>query len=96
VRVFEVLKDAVTEMAPLSHADAIEMITRIKGASILQGARGRPRHDTDALAAIMVGLGTFAIKYAARFAAIDLNPIIVGAERDGAFAVDIVLESVGG
>ena len=33
----EVLKDTVTEMAPLSHADAIEMITRIKGASNSSG-----------------------------------------------------------
>ena len=72
----------------------IEMITRIKGASILQGARGRPRADIDALAAILVGLGNFAIAHAGQFAALDLNPIIVGAEGEGAFAVDIALESV--
>ena len=88
----EVLKDTVTEMAPLSHADALDMIARIKGASILQGARGRPRADVDALAALLVGLGNFAISHAGRFAAIDLNPIIVGAEGEGAFAVDIALE----
>ncbi len=90
----EVLKDTVIEMAPLSHADALDMIARIKGASILQGARGRPRADIDALAALLVGLGNFAITHAGRFAALDLNPIIVGAEGEGAFAVDIALESV--
>lgn len=88
----ETLKDTVTEMAPLSHADALDMLARIKGASILKGARGRPCADLDALAALLVGLGDFALCHTGRFAAIDLNPIIVGAEGEGAFAVDIAVE----
>jgi acetyltransferase len=89
----EVLKDTVTEMAPLGHGDALRMIAAIKGAPLLNGARGRPPADVDALAALLVGLGRFAAENAGRFAALDLNPIIVGAKGEGAVAVDIALET---
>ena len=48
----EILDDTVTEMAPLTHDGALEMIQRIKGAPLLQGARGRDRADVEALAAL--------------------------------------------
>jgi acyl-CoA synthetase (NDP forming) len=86
----EILHDTVTEMAPLSHADALAMIRRIKAAPILEGARGRERVDVDALADLLVALGRFAIANRGRFRALDLNPIIVGSS--GAVAVDIAIE----
>ena len=57
----EILNDTVTEMAPLTHDGALAMIHRIKGAPLLQGARGRDRADVEALAALLVALGQFAI-----------------------------------
>ena len=46
----EILRDTVTEMAPLSRDDALRMIRGIKAAPILDGARGRARADIEALA----------------------------------------------
>jgi acetate---CoA ligase (ADP-forming) len=89
----EVLKDTVVEMAPLTHGDALRMIAAIKGAPLLHGARGRPPADVEALAALLVGLGRFAAENAGRFAALDLNPIIVKAKGEGAVVVDIALEA---
>ena len=89
----EILKDTVTEMAPLSHDDALRMIRRIKAAPILEGARGRDRADIEALAALLVALGQFAVANSGRFRALDLNPIIVGSS--GAVAVDIAIEPIG-
>ena len=86
----EVLKDTVTEMAPLTHADARRMIASIKAAPLLYGARGRRHADVEALASLLVGLGNFAVVNAGRFAALDINPIIVKAV--GACAVDIALD----
>ena len=86
------LKDTITEMAPLTRADALRMISSIKGASVLDGTRGRQRADTDALALLLVALGDFAIANSGGFTALDVNPIIVKAEGEGAVAVDVVLE----
>jgi acetyltransferase len=89
----EVFKDVRTEMAPLSHDDALAMIRGIKGAPILFGARGRPKGDIEALADFLVRLGDFALAHAGRFAALDLNPVIVKPAGDGVVAVDIALEA---
>jgi acyl-CoA synthetase (NDP forming) len=89
----EILQDTTTEMAPLSQADALGMIRRIKAAAILEGARGRERADIEALADLLVGLGRFALANRGRFRALDLNPIIVGSS--GVVAVDIAIEPIG-
>jgi hypothetical protein len=89
----EIFKDVRTEMAPLSHDHALAMIRGIKGAPILLGARGRPKGDIEALAAFLVRLGDFALAHAGRFAALDLNPVIVKPAGQGVVAVDIALEA---
>lgn len=89
----EILQDTVTEMAPLSAEDARAMILGLKGAAILTGARGRKPADIEALVSLLVGLGKFAAAHAGQFAALDLNPIMIGAAGDGVVAVDIALET---
>ena len=79
-------------MAPLTQATAQRMIASIKGAPLLYGARGRQRADVEALATLLVTLGNFAIANAGRFAALDINPIVVKAEGLGAYAVDIAID----
>jgi len=79
-------------MAPLSHAEALAMIRRIKAVAILEGARGRERADIEALADLLVALGKFAIANRGRFRALDLNPIMVGSS--GVVAVDIAIEPI--
>jgi len=88
----EILKDTAIEMAPLSNEDALAMIHRIKAAAVLLGARGRPRGDIEALAALLVRLSHFAVANAGTFRALDLNPIIVKAEGEGVAAVDIAVD----
>jgi hypothetical protein len=79
-------------MAPLTRDGALEMIHRIKAAPLFEGARGRDRGDLEALAALLVALGQFAIAHSGRFRALDLNPIIVG--KAAVVAVDIAIEPV--
>jgi acyl-CoA synthetase (NDP forming) len=88
----EIFKDTTTDMAPLSHAEALAMIRRIKAVAILEGARGRERADIEALADLLVALGKFAIANRGRFRALDLNPIMVGSS--GVVAVDIAIEPI--
>jgi acetyltransferase len=88
----ELLKDTAIEMAPLSRDDALRMIHRIKGASILLGARGRPAGDIEALAVLLVNLSRFAVAHAGQIKALDLNPIIIKPEGEGVIAVDIAVD----
>ena len=90
----ELLRETVTEMAPLTTDDAVRMIQRVKGAPILTGARGRPPGDVAALADCLVALSRFAVANARRFRALDLNPIIVKPKGEGVVAVDIAIEPV--
>ena len=71
---------------------ALGMIRGIKGAAILEGARGRERADIEALAGLLVALGQFAVANSGRFRALDLNPIMVGSS--GVVAVDIAIEPI--
>jgi acyl-CoA synthetase (NDP forming) len=88
----EIFNDAVTEMAPLSHDEALTMIKSIKGAPLLTGARGRKPGDIDALADLLVRLGQFALAHVGRFRTVDLNPVIVKPRGEGVVAVDISVE----
>jgi len=88
----EILEDTATEMAPVAHEEALRMISRVKAAPILKGARGRSGGDVGALAELLVRLGQFAVAHFGRFRALDLNPIIVRRGGEGAVAVDIAVE----
>lgn len=88
----EVFNDTVTEMAPLSHGEALAMIMSVRGAQLLTGARGSKQGDVDALADMLVRLGQFALAHTGRFRAVDLNPVIVKRRGDGVVAVDIAVE----
>lgn len=90
----EVMRETVTEMAPLTKDEAIRMIERVKGAKILAGARGRAPGDVAALADCLVNLSRFAAANAGRFRALDLNPIIVKPKGEGVVAVDIAIEPI--
>jgi succinyl-CoA synthetase beta subunit len=88
----EVLKDVVFRRCPFGPDVAEAMIRSIKGAPLLLGARGRPRADVKALAEMLSRLSGFAVAAGDRLRSIDLNPVLVMPEGQGAFAVDAVIE----
>jgi acetate---CoA ligase (ADP-forming) len=91
----EILKDVVFRRCPFGPDVAEEMILSIKGAPLLQGARGRPKADIKALADMLSRLSAFAVAAGDRLQSIDLNPVFAMPEGQGAFAADAVIE-VGG
>ena len=88
----EVMKDVVFRRCPFGEDVAEEMIRSIKGAPLLLGARGREPADISALAQMLSRLSAFAAAAGPRLAGIDLNPVFAMRERQGAFAVDAVIE----
>ncbi len=72
----EVLKDNTLRLAPLSAADAEEMLDDIRGKALLAEFRGMPAADRTSLAGIVQTLGFIALLHP-EIAEIDLNPVIL-------------------
>ena len=86
----EVLHD-VRVLPPDLAVDAIVRELRaLKAAALLTGFRGSPAVDLDAVAGIMARLGQFVLAHP-EIAEIEINPLIVYPEREGAIAVDALI-----
>jgi acyl-CoA synthetase (NDP forming) len=87
----ELLKDSATLLLPSSPA-AIEAALRgLKLFPLLDGFRGRPKADLDAAVAAIAKIADFALDHAETLAELDVNPLIVCAEGQGAWVADALL-----
>jgi len=87
----EVLKDVSFRLAPFGRDDALAMIREIKGYALLQGARGAPACDIDALADALAALSRFAHAHRADFRSVEINPLLALPEGQGVVALDAVV-----
>lgn len=87
----EVLKDVAFAPVPVSLSEAHALIGRLKGAAVLDAARGQPAADKPALAELIVKLSQLAADHADTIAEIDLNPVIVHAEGHGTTIADALI-----
>ncbi len=85
----EVLKDVSFRLAPIGVGEAHRMIDEIRGRAMLDGVRGAPPADLDALADALARLSVFADANAGRLESIDINPFI--ALPEGGVAVDALI-----
>ncbi|MGF6888427.1 acyl-CoA synthetase (NDP forming) [Nocardia sp. GAS34] len=84
----EVYRDVAVEMAPVSTGTAHAMLERLKCAPLLQGWRGRPAVDVEALAAAVAAVSELAASHP-HISEIEINPLRVG--PDGVLAVDALI-----
>lgn len=87
----EALRDVSFRLAPFDLAEAHRMIDDIKARAVLDGWRGRPAGDLDALANALVALSRYAAAAGDNLDSIDLNPFVVLPRGQGAVALDAVL-----
>jgi acyl-CoA synthetase (NDP forming) len=87
----EALADVALRRAPIDRSEALAMIGEIRGRAILEGARGRPRADIEALADALVRLSAFAAAHAEEIDSVDLNPVLVLPQGQGAFILDALI-----
>jgi acyl-CoA synthetase (NDP forming) len=87
----EVLKDTAFAPTPLGAEEARDALHRLKGIKLLEGVRGEPPADIDALVDVMVRLSRFAADWADSIAEIDLNPVLVHPEGQGVSVVDALI-----
>jgi acetyltransferase len=72
----EILRDISLRVAPLDRPEAEAMIREIRASPILEGRRGRPPCDLDALAEVLVNFSRLPFLYP-EITEIDLNPVFV-------------------
>jgi len=87
----ELLDDAVLRPAPVTPAEATDMIRELRGSRLLDGFRGAEAADADALADVVANLSRLGADHAAALAECDLNPVLVRPRGLGAVAVDALL-----
>ncbi len=72
----ELLKDAVISPAPVSQAQALDMIAALKGQALLDGFRGAAAVDRPALARTVSGISRFIADQGGAVAELDINPLL--------------------
>jgi acyl-CoA synthetase (NDP forming) len=85
----ELLNERVFVLPPVDHERALRMLTRLQLWRLLQGIRGGPAADVDAVADAVVALSRLADDLGAVLDAIDVNPLIAG--PGGCVAVDALV-----
>lgn len=87
----EILKDISLRVAPLSPADAEQMVKEIKGYPILMGVRGKKRSDIKGIVDVLLRISTLAKDWEGTISEIDINPLMVLDEGRGVRAVDALV-----
>ena len=94
----EVLHDVAFRLCPITKRDAHAMLDDLRGARLLDGARGLPRVDREALAALLVRIGGedgLVMSLEGEVAELDVNPVIAaGSDMVAVDARIILLDAV--
>jgi acetyltransferase len=87
----EVYNDVALRRCPITRPEALAMVSEVQGARLLQGFRGRPLADTDALLDTLVRVSHLAVHLADQMAELDINPLMVLPAGQGVKAVDALV-----
>jgi len=83
----EVLKDVAFRIHPLTDRDAAELVREVRGYPLLEGYRGQPPGDTQALEEVLLRVSRL-VGDLPEIHEMDLNPLKVLAPGKGCIAVD--------
>ena len=88
----EALADVALLMPPFAAEEALAALRGLRIGRLLAGVRGEPAADMQAVAEQAARLGRYALAAAGHVASIDINPVLVGAQGEGAVALDALVE----
>jgi acetate---CoA ligase (ADP-forming) len=83
----ELIKDVSVRLLPVTPDDVRAMLAELKVTRLLQGFRGRPAGDIEALVRAICGLADVYLEHRHLLRDLEINPLIVG--PDGVRAVDV-------
>lgn len=87
----ELLRDSVTLLLPASDAELRAALASLRLWPMLNGFRGRPVADQDALVQAILSITDFAQKHAGQLQELDVNPLLVFPAGRGVLAVDALI-----
>ncbi len=90
----EVLKDVSFRVLPITRSEAHDMVREIRAFAILDGARGKPKADVEALVDAILRLGALAMDLHDSVAEVDINPLFVLPQGQGVVAGDALIRPV--
>ncbi|MEU3852808.1 acetate--CoA ligase family protein [Streptomyces sp. NPDC029554] len=84
----EVLRDTAVGIPPFGEEQARDMLAGLRGRALLEGVRGRPPADLDALVEVVLRVQRMALELGDDLAELDINPLMVLPRGHGAVALD--------
>ena len=87
----ELLRDVRFLVAPFTRDDAVRAVQALHGFSLLDGFRGRPPADVDALVDLIMRVQRLALAAGDRLSELDLNPVAVRPRGHGVVALDALV-----
>lgn len=86
----EILRDAAFRLAPFSRRQAAEMLSELRASALLDGVRGQPPVDKEALIEAILRIAQLVVDFP-EIIELDINPFIVYSRGSGGIAVDMRL-----
>jgi acyl-CoA synthetase (NDP forming) len=86
----ELLQDTVLAPAPVTHDEALALLSQLKGARLLDGFRGMASVERNRLADVICRVAAFAADHRDTIAELDVNPLICTGDRIAAVDALIV------
>ncbi|MGW7069964.1 acetate--CoA ligase family protein [Streptomyces sp. NPDC054855] len=84
----EVLRDVAVRVPPFGEDQALAMLSELRGRPLLDGVRGGPPVDVDALVEVVLRVQRMALELGDELAELDINPLMVLPRGQGAVALD--------
>ncbi|MFJ5828888.1 acetate--CoA ligase family protein [Streptomyces sp. NPDC093089] len=84
----EVLNDTAVRVPPFDEHEARSMLAELRGRALLDGVRGAPPADVDALVEVVLRVQRMALELDGDLAELDINPLMVLPRGQGAVALD--------
>lgn len=92
----ELYRDVVSDLAPVTVAEAETLLRKLRGWPLLDGFRGAPPADIEAAAEAVASVSRAVAGLAGHEFEFEINPLIVAQQGSGAFAVDLLVRGTGG
>ncbi|HTG03700.1 MAG TPA: acetate--CoA ligase family protein [Bradyrhizobium sp.] len=87
----ELFKDVIYRPAPVSAAEASAMLAELKAAPLLNGFRGAVKTDIPALSQLIAQISVLAAQFVNEISEIEINPVLVHPQGQGATIVDALV-----
>jgi len=87
----ELMRDTASLLLPVSRSEVMEALRGLRCAPLFDGFRGRPKADLESTADAILAIAAMVEKDPESIVELDVNPLMVLAEGDGAVAADALI-----